>query len=144
MYDNINLHDTIQEGFIVNIDGDFAKIRIAPNSSCESCNTCGIAHMEILAYNPVMATPGQKVRFTMVQDNMLKISFMIFLFPLIAILSGLYAGSLFVNYSGYNGAAPMVAGALLFLSAAIFFIYSYDKKYKLNKSNFPQIIEVIK
>ena len=46
----------------------------------------------------------------MIQDNMLKISFMLFLLPLIAVLSGIYAGSLVVSYSGYNGMSPMVAG----------------------------------
>lgn len=141
---DINLQDDIQEGFIMHLDGDLAKVRVAPNADCDNCGACNVVHMEILAYNGVAAKPGEKVRFTMVQENMIKISFMLFLLPLAAILSGVYAGSLLVSYTGYNGSAPMVAGAILFLAVAIFFIYTYDKKYKLNKQNFPQVIEVIK
>jgi len=144
MHDNINLQDDIQEGFIMNIEGDLAKIKVAPNADCDNCGSCNIAHMEILAYNPVKAAPGQKVKFTMVQENMLKISFMIFIFPLLSLFAGLYAGSLVSSFYKINTTGATAAGGLLMVGLAIAIIFFYDKKYKLNKSNFPQIIEVIK
>ena len=144
MHNNINLQDEIQEGFIMSIDGDLAKIRVAPNADCDNCGQCNIAHMEILAYNAVNALPGQKIRFTMVQDNMVRISFMIFILPLLSVFAGIYAGSLVASLMKISEIGSSVTGALFFLTAAIIIIYSYDKKYKLNKSNFPQVIEVIK
>ncbi|HNX24465.1 MAG TPA: SoxR reducing system RseC family protein [Spirochaetota bacterium] len=144
MHDNINLEDEIQEGFIVQLDGDLAKVRVAPNADCDNCGACNIVHMEILAYNPVKATPGQKVKFTMIQDNMLKISFMIFIFPLLSLFTGLYSGSLVSSIYKINNTGAMTTGGLLMFCLAIVIIFFYDKKYKLNKSNFPQIIEVIK
>jgi len=144
MHGSTNLDDNVQEGFILNLEGDFAKVRVAPNADCGSCGTCNVVHMELLAYNSVKATPGQKVKFTMIQDNMLRISFMIFILPLLSIFTGLYAGSFIGSFLKLNETVFMTAGVLMFLSAAGFSIYSYDKKYKQNKSNFPQIIEVIK
>jgi len=144
MQENINLEDTVQEGFIMQLDGDLAKLRVAPNAECDNCGSCNLVHMELLAYNAVQAKPGQKVKFTMIQDNMLRISFMIFILPLLSIFTGLYAGSLLAGFLKLNETALMTAGVFLFLSAAIFIIYSYDKRYKQNRSNFPQIIEVIK
>jgi len=144
MHNNINVQDEVQEGYILQLDGDLAKLRVAPNADCDNCGSCNIVHMELLAYNRVNATPGQKVKFTMIQDNMLRISFMIFVLPLLSIFAGLYAGSLAADFLKLNETALMTAGFFLFLSAAIFIIYTYDKKYKQNKSNFPQIIEVIK
>lgn len=144
MHDSINLQDEIQEGFIMNIDGDLAKVRVAPNADCDNCGSCNIVHMELLAYNAVNAAPGQKVKFTMIQDNMLKISFMIFILPLISLFAGLYAGSLVSTIFNINKTGAMTAGGLLMIGLAIAIIFIYDKKYKLNKSNFPQIIEVIK
>jgi hypothetical protein len=38
----------------------------------------------------------------------------------------------------------MAICGILLLAFSIVIILGYDKKYKLNKSNFPQIIEVIK
>ena len=144
MHENIHVPDEIQEGFIVNTDGDLAKVKVAPNADCDNCGACNIAHMEILAYNRVNAAPGQKVKFTMIQDNMLKISFMIFIFPLLSLFAGLYAGSLVSSIFSFNITGSMTAGGLLMVSMAVVIIFFYDKKYKLNRSNFPQIIEVIK
>ena len=144
MHENINLENPVQEGFILNLDGDLAKIRVAPNAECDNCGACNIVHMELLAYNPVKATPGQKVKFTMIQDNMLKISFMIFILPLLSIFAGLYAGSLLSSVYNINNTGAMTAGGLLVAAMAVAIIYFYDKRYKLNKSYFPQIIEVIK
>ena len=116
MHENINLEDKIQEGFIMHIEGDLAKVKVAPNAECDNCGACNIVHMEILAYNPVMAAPGQKVKFTMIQDNMLRISFMIFVLPLLSIFAGLYAGSLAAMFFKLNETALMTAGFFLFLS----------------------------
>ncbi len=143
MHNDIIPQDEVQEGFILNLDGDLAKVRVAPNANCDNCGACDIKHMEILAYNAVKATPGQKVRFTMANDSMVKIAFMIFAMPLLSVFAGLYAGSLISALTGFNEAALMTAGVAVFLGSAIAIIYFYDKKYKLNKSNFPQIIEVI-
>ena len=143
MHNDIIPQDEVQEGFIINLEGDLAKVRVAPNADCDNCGACDIKHMEIIAYNPVKATPGQKVRFTMANDSMVRISFMIFVLPLLSIFAGLYGGSLIASLFSLNETAFMTAGAALFLAAAVAIIYSYDKKYKLNKSNFPQIIEVI-
>ena len=144
MHENINLEDKIQEGFIMHLEGDLAKVKVAPNAECDNCGACNIVHMELLAYNPVNATPGQKVKFTMIQDNMLRISFMIFIFPLLSIFAGLYAGSLLSSVYNINNTGAMTAGGLLMAALAVAIIFFYDKRYKLNKSHFPQIIEVIK
>ena len=143
MHNDIIPQDDIQTGFIMNLDGDLAKVRVAPNAECDNCGACDIKHMEILAYNAVNASPGQKVKFTMANDGMVKISFMIFAMPLLAVFAGLYSGSVISSLFSLNQAALMTAGVALFLGTAIAIIYYYDKKYKLNKSNFPQIIEVI-
>lgn len=144
MHDNINLQDEIQEGFIMSIDGDFAKVRVAPNADCDNCGQCNIVHMEILAYNAVNATIGQKIKFTMIHDSMIKISFVIFILPLLSVFAGIYAGSICSSILKISEIAGSTGGALIFLTLVIFIIYFYDKRYKLNKSNFPQIIEVIK
>jgi positive regulator of sigma E activity len=100
--------------------------------------------MEILAYNSIKAGMGQKVKFIMIQENMIRISFMLFILPLLSIFFFFYAGSIAASYIHFNETAFMTIGAFLFLAAAIVIIYFYDKRYKRNKSNFPQVIEVIK
>ena len=134
----------IAEGFILKNEGDFVRVKVAATADCGNCQTCNIPHMEILAFNPLNAAPGQKVKFTMPESSMLKISFMLFLFPLISIFAGIYCGMLISSMSGFNDTAVMTVCGILFFAASVAFIFFYDKKYKLNKKNFPQIIEVIK
>jgi sigma-E factor negative regulatory protein RseC len=93
MHEHITIPEEIQEGFILSVDGDLAKIRVAPNADCDNCGQCAIAHVEIIAYNSINAAIGEKIKFTMVHDSMIKIAFMIFIFPLISIFAGIYAGS---------------------------------------------------
>lgn len=144
MHEHITVPEEIQEGFIISIDGDLAKVRVAPNADCDNCGQCNIVHMEILAYNAVNATIGQKIKFTMAPESMMKISFMIFILPLLSVFAGIYGGSLLASFLNISEVASSVSGALILLATAIFIIYFYDKQYKLNKSNFPQVIEVIK
>ncbi len=126
------------------LEGDLAKVKVAPNADCDNCGSCNIVHMELLAYNAINATPGQKVKFTMIKDSMLRISFMIFILPLLMLFSGLYAGSVVSALLNINKAAAMTSAGVLMVVLAVVIIFFYDKRYKLNKSNFPQIIEVIK
>ena len=133
----------IQEGVILELEGDLARVRVSAHSDCDNCQMCNAAGMVILAYNPLKAVPGQKVKFIDAQGGMLKISFMLFFFPLISVLAGLYIGSVLSSVFQFNKTGAMFTGALLLLLVSIGIIVFYDKKYKLNKSNFPQIIEVI-
>jgi positive regulator of sigma E activity len=136
--------ENIQEGFILQqLEDGFVKIRVSGHANCDNCQSCDVANLEIIAYNPLSATVGQKVKFIMVEENMLKIAVMVFLFPLLSVFAGLYVGSLVAIVSGLSQAGLMFGGAVLFLIIAIAIIYIYDKEFKLNKSNFPQVIEVI-
>ena len=143
MHNNIHLEDEEQLGFVLKLEGDLARVRVAPNAECDNCGTCNIVHMEILAYNAVNASPGQKIRFRKIEDNMIKIAFMMLMMPLLSIFAGLYAGYTAALYFNLNETAMMSAGALIFLADAVYSAYLYDKKYKLNKSSLPRIVEVL-
>jgi sigma-E factor negative regulatory protein RseC len=134
----------IQEGTILELDGEFAKIRVTAHEDCKDCNMCNIKGMIIIAYNPIEAIQGQMVKFSNPQTGMLSIAFMLFLFPLLSLFAGLYAGSVLASFFMFNLAGAMAICGILLLAFSIVIIFFYDKKYKLNKSNFPQIIEVIK
>lgn len=134
----------IREGVIIELDGDFAKIRLAARAECENCKMCDPSSMVIIAFNPLKALPGQMVRFTDTENGMLKISFMLFFFPMISVFAGLYAGSVLSSVLNFSRTGAMSAGAVLFLLLSAMVIVLYDKKYRLNRSNFPRITEVIR
>jgi len=134
----------VQQGLVLKLDGEFAKIRVLDHENCVDCKMCNVAGMELIAYNAAKANPGQTINFKNAQNGgMFKIAFMLFIFPLISIFAGLYAGSVLSNVFLFNKSGAMAIGALLLLALSVYIAVLYDKKYKLNTSNFPQIIEVI-
>lgn len=132
-----------QEGIVLENIGDFAKIQVLANPECENCGGCNTSGITVTAYNKINAVPGNKVRMTLSQNSMLKISFMLFLFPLMSIFSGLYVGKITAAHFQFNQTLSISIGAVLFLLLSVLIISIYDKKFKLNKSNFSTIIEVI-
>lgn len=133
----------LQEGIVLQNEGEFARVNALAHSSCDSCGACSSPKMTILAYNPVNAAPGQKVLYSLSSGNMLKIAFILFFLPLLSIFTGAAIGyytaiALHINATLLS----IVSGSLLFILSIINIVW-YDRKYKLNPSNFAKIIEVI-
>ncbi len=133
--------DIVQEGIIIRIEGDYARINVQVHSSCAGCGACGSPEIELLAHNPVKAIPGQKVKFIS-RGNMFKISFILFMFPLISIFTGVYLGFLAAHYFHMNSMVTMLSCSLFLFFISIFCIAVYDRKYKL-PDNLPEIVEII-
>ena len=134
----------IQEGVVIKLEADFARVQVSGHSDCDSCGTCNVAGMLIITYNPLNAVLGQKVKFTNPEGGMLKIAFMIFILPLISLFAGLYTGSILSDFYHFNQTLTMTVFGLMYVVLSVVIIFSYDKKYKQYKANFPQIIEIIK
>lgn len=144
MHGAMNLDNKVQEGFILSIDGDVAHVRVAPNADCDNCGQCNTVHVELYALNKVNAKIGQKVRFVMPEDNMLKVAFMAFIVPMISLILGIYAGNSLAVYTGVNENFGAFLGAIIFFALSLFLVYNYDKRFKKNKKNFPHIIEIVR
>ena len=68
-----------EEGIVVEVNGDIAKVAVLAKSACEKCAASGVCHpggddsfME--ATNPLNATKGQKVKVVLAPQLYLKAS----------------------------------------------------------------------
>lgn len=135
--------ENIQEGVVVSNEGDFARVNVQTHSSCESCGACDSSKMIILAFNPLKARPGQMVRFVMTEGNMMRIAFILFILPLLAIFAGAFIGHLLAQTIHFHQTASMVIGGAVLFVLSILNILLYDRKYKLKTGNFAEIIEIL-
>ena len=79
MHNDIIPQDEVQTGFILNLEGDLAKIRVAPNADCDNCGTCEIKHMEMPGMTRVFVvkdralldktTVGARILFMATNEN---------------------------------------------------------------------------
>jgi len=135
--------DNIQEGIIIETNGVFAKINVTANCDCDNCGACGTSKISVLAYNPLEARLGQKIRFIVYQNNMLKISFVLFIFPLLSIFAGIFIGITISGFFNLNQTLITAVSGILLFSLSVLLIIFYDRKSKNNVKNFPRIVEII-
>lgn len=133
----------ILEGSVIGIEGEYAKIRPRRHTECDDCQACHAPDLLILAYNPKKAEVGQNVTYIQAQSGMLLIAWVLFLQPLLAVFLGIGLGSLAAASLSWPSGPVMGLGALLFLAIAIVYIRWFDRRYKLNNSNFAKITEII-
>ena len=133
----------IQEGVIVGLEGNFARIRVSAHADCDNCSACSIEGMTILALNPIKASIGDPVRFRQPRGGMLSVAFVLFLLPLLFVFAGIYAGVGFSYVTGFHKTISVIFFALAFFAAAVTVIVFYDRRYRVRSVNFPEIVELI-
>ena len=133
----------ILEGFVTEVDGEYAKVRPKRHTECDDCQACMAPEMVILAYNPLKAPVGQEVRYHQAQQGILLIAWVLFVQPLLSVFLGLWLGSLAAPLLGWPSAATMVMGAAVLFAVAVVFVLRFDKRYKLKQSNFAKIISIV-
>jgi sigma-E factor negative regulatory protein RseC len=137
-------HD--QEGVVVTIEGSYARIEIGSGGACMECGArgeCGTEGMTLLAYNGVSAVPGDRVRVEPSASGMLTVSFVLFMFPMLAAIAGFGAGALLARPLGIDGAliGALVGAASFALSIA--FAVAYDRRAKAGSSSALRIAGIL-
>lgn len=140
-----------QQGYVIEIvDDKIAKLKVQRHSACASCGKCSSAHKnkEILinADNTIGAKLGDYVEISMKNINILKVTSIVYLCPLI----GLFIGTLFTYlilqsmHSSFN--IDILSGISGFLCMGIIFllIRYNEKRFKQSKEFIPNIIKIIK
>jgi sigma-E factor negative regulatory protein RseC len=140
-----------EEGIVVEVTGDIAKVAVLKKSACENCAAAGTCHPDdgdrslLEAANPLNAVKGQKVKVVLAPQVYLKASIILFGIPMIALVSGaIIAKNLAIRYSGeaHSDLWAFLAGmACLVLSFV--FIRLYNKKIEKTQKYKPVIIDIL-
>ncbi|SEH23389.1 SoxR reducing system RseC family protein [Selenomonas sp. KH1T6] len=134
-----------EEGLVIGVNPEdgTATVKVGRHEDCSACGACaGSRQMTVEAVNGLGAVIGQRVKFSMQEQQMLKGAFVVFLLPLI--LAGL--GGLIGWQLGYGGEAedlyPMGLAFLGFcLGSGI--VKWYDKRASARQNEQPVITEII-
>ena len=88
-----------ERGTVTRIDGSTAWITTNRSSSCEGCNSRGACHvsenqkeMEVRAVNAAGAGVGDRVVVSFQTASYLKASFLLYVFPVLAMIAGALLG----------------------------------------------------
>ena len=131
-------------GKITEVAGNMAKVEVVQKELCHKCPSesfCKLAtggSRTIEATNEIEAKAGQLVKIEISSGSILASAFIIYIFPIIALLVG---GVLAQWISGSQNMAIIVG--IIALTASFLFVHFIDKKIDRSKKLIPVVKEII-
>jgi positive regulator of sigma E activity len=139
-----------EEGIVVEVHGDTARVAVLAKSACEKCAASGVCHpggddslMEVS--NPLHAQKGQKVKVVLAPQVFLKSQIILFGIPIVLfVAAAIVAKNLAVRHGGDADSDlwAFVAGVAC-LAVSFFFIRRYNNKVERTREYQPVIVEIL-
>ena len=83
-----------EQGVVLSVKDEFAKVRVGRNSACASCGKCGMTenqkHVDFFANNEIGAVEGDTVALEIPDTNSAKLALVAYWLPLIPALALLF------------------------------------------------------
>ena len=132
-----------EQGVVISVKKEFAKVRVGRNSACGSCGKCGMTerqkHVDFYASNEVGAVVGDTVAIDIPETNSAKMAFVAYFIPLIPALALMFMAIL-LKWADWLAAVLFFAG--LAVGFAIVALIDKFRKHKWMET--PVIKEVVK
>lgn len=139
-----------QTGIVVGLEGDKAKIKMQRHTACGDCGACQVSEKQLSvtleAENTVGAKTGDFVEVDMETMDFLSAVIVVYLFPLISLIVGIFAGYYGSLALGVSDKTAQGLGAVVgILAAALTYLVIRSKEDKLKgmKKYKPAISSII-
>ena len=133
-----------QEGIVLSVTGNLAKVKTSRHSDCENCGACpGSSAIVLDARNPLAAKPGQRVLIEVQEVGLVKSAFVVYFLPLLALFAGAMAGDYAAVRMGREALFFQVAGACLAFAASLLYIKFVDRRAGRDTGMQPVIISIL-
>ena len=140
-----------EEGMVKRTMGSKAWVVTRRSEMCESCSSHGACQvlgggkeMEVEAFNPVQARPGDQVLLTLEDQSLMKLSFLVYLFPILALIAGAALGQKVAPILGTNPEVTSFGLASICFGLAFVLVRIKDKKLEQTGAVIPKIARIIK
>lgn len=132
-----------EQGVVISVGNEFAKVRIERNSACASCGKCGMTekqkHVDFFAVNEVHAQDGDIVALDIPETNSAKLAMVGYILPLLPAL-GMLLVSLTFKWPDWASVLCFFGG--LAVGFAIVAMIDRLRRHKWMES--PRIVEIIR
>lgn len=141
----------LEEAIVSRTSKDKAFVVTRRTTACEGCSerhAChslgGIKEIEIEVANPVHAETGDTVMVAFKTSQLVRLSFMLYIFPIIALVIGAVFGDALA--AGFNGDPSIFAAVFgfLFFAIALAAIKLKDRQAKKTGQYQPDIVQIKK
>jgi len=138
-----------EDGIVVEVTGDIAKVSILAKSACEKCSASEVCHPREQEYmeasNPLGAKKGQKVKVVLAPQIYLKASIILYGVPMTVFVAAAILGkNLGLRYGteANSDLWAFIAGTVSMV-VSFLFIRMYNKKVEKTPQYKPVIVEIL-
>ena len=140
-----------EQGIVKRASGSKAWVVTTRSEMCEACASQGACkvlgggkEMEVEAINSAQAKPGDQVLLTLEDQSLIKLSFLVYMFPILALIAGAALGQkVGPLLSISKELASFGLGAVAF-GLAFLIVRKKDKKLEQTGSTIPRVARIIK
>jgi len=139
-----------EEGIVTKVNSTTAWVTTRKSSACESCaakSSCSTLasgeEMKVEAINISGATVGDRVVIYFETSSLLKLSFFLYIFPILIMLAGALIGHKIAPFFNLDRSVFSAVCGFLFFFLAFFFIKSKGNKLSKKNQYRPKIIKII-
>jgi sigma-E factor negative regulatory protein RseC len=140
-----------EPGIVKRATGTKAWVVTTRSEMCEACASQGACkvlgggkEMEVEAINTAQAKPGDQVLLTLEDQSLIKLSFLVYMFPILALIAGAALGQKVGPLLSINQElASFGLGAIAF-GLAFLIVRKKDKTLEQTGSTIPRVTRIIK
>jgi sigma-E factor negative regulatory protein RseC len=141
-----------EEGVVIRVEGGTAWVKTRRGSACASCSarhSCASPEgdgreMEVAAINVVGAAIGDQVVVSIASAALLKASFLLYVFPIICMIAGAFAGNAAGPFFNMEESTASVVAAAVFFGISFVVIRYQGNRMAENQHYRPKIIRIKK
>ena len=139
-----------EHGIVTRIDSREAWVKTVKSGSCEGCSARGSCHslsdsgeVEVNAINEVGAKVGDRIVLNFETSSLLKVTFLLYVFPILLLIIGAAIGQETAPYFNVNPSGfSAIIGFSFFFAAVLVIKFKANKMAKKNEYR-PKIIRVL-
>ena len=140
-----------EEGMVKRTTGNKAWVVTKRSEMCEACASHGACktlgggkEMEVEAINDAQAKPGDQVLLTLENQSLVKLSLLVYLFPILALIAGAALGQKVASILGTNPELSSFGLGSIFFGLAFVLVRIKDKKLERTGAIIPKVARVIR
>ena len=137
-----------EKGIVTKTGLGTAWVKTMQSEACEGCSSCGTCNAqrpdsEVEVINEVGAKVGDRIIIDFKTSAFLKVTFMLYIFPIICLTLGAMLGLQFAEEYGYDSSAASALMGFAAFFASVFIIRMAGRKMATQKHYRPQITKVL-
>ncbi len=139
-----------ERGVVNRLDGGMAWVTTIRSSECGGCASRGACHMtrnenemEVRAINAAGAAVGDRVVVTFPTASYLKVSFLLYVFPILAMIAGAVLGQESAPGFHFDPGSASVAGGFAFFLLSIVVVRLRGNRMARKDAYKPRISKII-